>query len=100
MRFHFNDRKTAQAAAYLLQLHGGSMEYMKLIKLLYLADRGVLLAIGQPITGDRLVSMKHGPVLSRVLDFITHGPERTQSEWFSYVAEPEGYSVALKREPE
>lgn len=96
MRFHFNDEATAQAAAHLLRLHGGTMPYMKLIKLLYLADRKMLLEHGRPITGDRLVSMKHGPVLSRVLDFINEGPRRANAaSWFRYVSAPRGYDVSL-----
>ena len=96
MRFAFADRKTAQAAAYLLRRHGGSFNYMHLIKLLYLADRKRLLLRGEPLTGDRHFSMKHGPVLSQVLDFITHGPELGNSAWFDYISAPSGYTVSLK----
>lgn len=67
MRLRFNDRKATQAAALLLQLRGGKMSYMKLIKLLYLADREALLQWGRPITTDRYVSMNRDPVLSRIL---------------------------------
>jgi uncharacterized phage-associated protein len=97
MRFPFRDRKTAQAAAYLLRLHGGSLPYMVLIKLLYLADREMLLAHGVPITGDRMLSMKHGPVLSRVLDLLTDGPGQAPSAWFEYIGAPSGYVVELKQ---
>jgi len=34
MRFKFNPRKTAQAAAHIARRHGGAINYMKLIKLL------------------------------------------------------------------
>lgn len=97
VRFRFNDIKTAQAAAYLLSLNNGTMSYMVLIKLLYLADRQMLLDHGMPITGDRLVSMKHGPVLSTVLDFINHGPARgPDSAWFTLIGAPVEYDVSLK----
>ena len=43
-------------------------DYIKLIKLLYLADRAALIETGSPITGDRYVSMKFGPVLSNVFE--------------------------------
>lgn len=95
MRFHLNERKAAQAAAHLLRRHGGRLPYMSLIKLLYLADRRALIETGTPITGDRMVSMPYGPVLSHVLDLISHGP-RDGSPWFRYVSEPEGYDVALR----
>ncbi len=50
------------------------MSYMKLIKLLYLADREALARWGRPITTDTYVAMKHGPVLSYILNLITPTP--------------------------
>lgn len=98
MRFHFDDRKTAHAAAFLLSRAGGRMAHMQLIKLLYLADREMLLKHGMPITGDQMTAMRHGPVLSRVLDFITDGPTKSASAWFDYVGPSIDYVVALKPE--
>jgi uncharacterized phage-associated protein len=95
MMFRFNDRKTAQAAAHLLRLRGGTMSHMKLIKLLYLADRSMLLSQGQPITGDRMVSMKNGPVLSRVLDLVNCAPN-VGSSWSEYIGPRAGNEVSLK----
>ena len=92
MRFPFNERKAAQAAAYLLKKHHGRLNYMKLIKLLYLADRQALIAHGMPITGDRMVSMDRGPVLSGVLDLINWGEA---GPWSEYVSAPIGYDVEL-----
>ena len=69
---------------------------MNAFKLLYLADREMLLKHGLPITGDQMVAMKNGPVLSRVLDFITDGPDKFASAWFDYVSPPERYDVSLK----
>ena len=48
MKFVFDERKAAQAAAHLLHRHGGPMPYIKLIKLLYLADRRGLRRDGSP----------------------------------------------------
>jgi len=93
IKFPFNERKAAQSAAYLLHLHGGSMNYMALIKLLYLADRRALIERGLPITGDYLVSMPHGPVLSRVLDLINMGKPEPLTVWFEYVGEPRAHNV-------
>ena len=72
----FNEAKATQAAAVLLRLSADSkMNYMKLIKLLYLADREALLKWGRPITTDRYVSMDHGPVVSRIFGLIKEEPE-------------------------
>jgi len=46
------------------------MNYLKLMKLLYLADRESMRRNGRPISGDRYVSMDHGPVLSQTLNLI------------------------------
>jgi uncharacterized phage-associated protein len=99
MRFPFDEGKATQAAAYLLKLSGGKMPYMTLIKLMYLADRAMLAKHGRPITGDKLVSMRHGPVLSSVLNLINNGPEDSSpSPWFRYIGEPNGYDIALRSE--
>lgn len=51
----FNELKTAQLAAYLLKQGGGRMEYIKLINLLYLAEREHLKLYHSPMTGDFFV---------------------------------------------
>ena len=97
MRLRFNEKKATQAAAILLQLCGGVMSYMKLIKLLYLADREALLRWGRPITTDRYFSMDHGPVLSRVLDLVTDGDHPgTPSIWASHISAPSNFEVQLR----
>lgn len=93
MEFVFDERKAAQAAAYLLHRYGKPMPYIKLIKLLYLADRRALVETGQPITGDRLVSMPKGPVLSEVLDLIRTKNEGDFSAWHEYISVPINYRV-------
>ncbi len=75
------------------------MSYMKLIKLLYLADRRALLKWGRPITGDQYFWMKKGPVLSRVHDLITEGPDPgTQTAWQRLISAPVDYEVSLLHE--
>lgn len=100
MDFVFNERKAAQAAARLLDRHDGRMPYLKLIKLLYLADRQSLVESGTPITGDRFVSMDRGPVLSKVLDLIRADPRTGASAWHEYVSPPVNFEVSLLRPAE
>ena len=85
MRFVFNERKAAQAASILLERAGGSMEYLKLIKLLYLADRAALIETERPITLDHYASMKHGPTPCQVLELILHEHPPEDSIWHRYV---------------
>lgn len=85
MRFVFDERRAAQAAARLLHRHDGSMPCVKLVKLLYLADREALIETGVPITGDRFISMRHGPVPMRVLSLIKNDDPAPDSIWHGYV---------------
>ena len=70
---------------------------MRLIKLLYIADRNSLRETGRSITGDRVVAMRRGPVLSRVLNLIKDQDIRS-AEWRSFV-ETDGYHVRLVNDP-
>ena len=102
MRVKFDARKTAQAACQLIQLNDGTMNYMVLVKLLYLADRRALIETGVPVTGDRMVAMPHGPVLSQTLDQINMGepaPMDEASVWYEYITEPSDYTLSIKKVP-
>lgn len=65
-----NIEKLIQAASYILSKYKNPLEYIKLIKILYLADRESMGKTGYSITGDNYVSMKNGPVLSALYDLI------------------------------
>jgi uncharacterized phage-associated protein len=97
VHFRFDFTKTLQAAAVLLDTDNGQMGYMRLLKLLYIADRELLAETGRPLTGDRVIAMKHGPVLSRVFDLIK-GQTAQADEWSNYL-HTEGYKVLLKQKP-
>ncbi len=69
--FRFKLMKTIQAVGVLFrEEHTGRMPYIRLLKLLYLADRASLRETGHPITGDHVVAMDNGPVLSKVYNLI------------------------------
>jgi uncharacterized phage-associated protein len=89
----FDERKAAEAAAVLLRANDGSMNYMKLIKELYIADRRALLDWGRSITSDRYVAMKHGPVLSNVLDLIHFG---SKTDWSAIISDNQNYELGLR----
>ena len=96
MRLPFSEAKATQAAARFLRLRGAPMSYMKLLKLLYMADRTALLRWGAPITMDRWVSMKHGPVLSNVYSLIVDEQmPLAPTIWSRYISPPENYEVHL-----
>jgi len=69
--FRYNVEKTAQAVGFLLRQPGRDhCAYMKVLKLLYVAERESFLETGAPITGDTLVSMDKGPVLSATYNLM------------------------------
>jgi uncharacterized phage-associated protein len=100
MMLVFNETKATQAAARFLTLRGGSMSYVKLVKLLYLADREALIRRSRPITTDRFVSMDIGPVVSRIYDLIRgEPPPNSVSIWRKFISDPENYEVRLLGDP-
>ena len=92
----FNERKAAQVAAWFLRRSGRHMAHLKLIKLMYLADREALNEFGFPITGDRAVSMDNGPVLSRTLNLINGLVESGEDGWEAWISDRENHEVALR----
>jgi uncharacterized phage-associated protein len=96
MTLRFSEKRTTQAAARLIKRHGGSLSYMKMLKMLYLADRAALVQLGRPISFDSYVSMPHGPVLSETLNLIKGAPPG--SYWRRYISEPAHYNVSLLRQ--
>lgn len=92
----FDERKAAQAAAFLLFKAGGVLPLIKLVKLLYLAERLSLQRHGEPLTGDRLVSMPNGPVLSMTYDHMNGALPSVDGGWDSWIADRAGHEVALR----
>ncbi len=97
MNFRFDFHRTLQASAVLLGLDANRMAYVRLLKLLYIADREWLAEAGRTITGDEAVAMKNGPVLSRVHDLIKGVAPRTD-DWNDYIHKVD-YSVELRKDP-
>lgn len=67
--FRFSPEKLLDAVDYMLQ-QVGTCTRMKLVKLLYLADRYHVVRHGTPILGDRYYRLPWGPVPSRSLDVL------------------------------
>lgn len=93
----FNERKVAEMAAFFLHHSNGRLPVLKLMKLLYLADRRAMECFDFPISGDHMVSMPNGPVLSRTLDLMNGYQQHGQGScWNSWVADREEYEVSLR----
>lgn len=92
----FNEQKTAQAAAFLLHKASGVLPLLKLMKLLYLAERQSFRDYGEPLTGDHLVSMDFGPVLSRTLNHMNGAVPSGAEGWETWIADRAEHMVALR----
>ncbi len=95
----YREEKAAQVAALFLKLRGGRMSKIKLIKLLYIAEREALIKWRRPIVFDRYVSMDRGPVVSNTLN-IMNGERDTCGPWDEAISQPdENYKVGIKNDP-
>jgi uncharacterized phage-associated protein len=94
----YSEKKAAQVAAFFLFSAGGTLEILKLIKLMYLSERASFAEYGEPMMGDKLYSMEHGPVLSSTLDHINNLIDSTADGWESWISGRENHFVGLKRE--
>lgn len=66
----YDSEKAVQCIDYFVEQEGGRIEKLKVIKLLYLADRLSLAKRDKPLIFDEYFSMRHGPVTSASLNGI------------------------------
>lgn len=70
---HFDVKKAGQLVFYFLKKSsetGMHVTKLRLIKWLYLAERASYEEFGEPMTGDKLGALRHGPVPSETLALI------------------------------
>jgi len=95
----FKEEKTTHAAAYLLHKAGGTMHYLKLVQLMYLADRAMYDRYEFSMTGDKPISTDHGIMLSATLDLMLgQNPSDIWSSHISTVKDDE-LSLVINIEP-
>ncbi len=101
MNLAFDEVKATQSAASFLRQAGGELNHMALIKLLFRADREALRRWGLPITTDKHVSMKNGPVTSNIYDRIkaSGNPAVHPTFWSSHIHRKGNYLVSLECDP-
>ena len=96
----FNEAKATEVACRFLELRGGTMHYLKLIKLLYLLDRTALGRWGRPVTTDHHVSMDNGPVVSRIYNLISDEvPPGAPDFWHQHISNPHDFQVSIVKSP-
>jgi uncharacterized phage-associated protein len=67
---------------------------MRLLKMLYMADRASMKKIGRTVTGDRPFAMDNGPVLTRVYNLIK-GEDSENTLWDKFIQRKGGQDVEL-----
>lgn len=68
IHLEFDYKKAVQAINYFAIKEGGRIDKMKVIKLIYFADRYHMRKYGLPITNDEYFAMTYGPVASGTKD--------------------------------
>ena len=66
----FRSEKAAQVSCKFVQLAQGQMDKLKLMKLLYLAERESVATRGRPMFCDEYFSMKDGPICSAAMNGV------------------------------
>lgn len=96
--FLFCVQKAVQAAGVVLREEPGhKMNYMKLLKLLYIAERESLRHSGRMIIGSRIFAVQRGLILGEVLDLI-NSQHMAVGVWDKHI-DRERYNLSLKSSP-
>lgn len=91
----FNPEKAANIVAYFILKSGeNSMRHLKIMKLLYLAEREYLNEYDSLMLDDDYFSMRNGPMLSKTYDLMKRTPCQ---EWDNLLTRINDNHISLKR---
>lgn len=82
-------------AIYYLLKKLGRADKIKIVKLLYLADKFHLIRYGRTVTNDDYYAMPYGPVGTTIKDILSFDPDWTPPKAYKYLThliEKEGYN--------
>ena len=97
MNFPNNPAKATDAIARLIEKSEKDVDYLRVAKLIYLADRKAIQEIGIPIFGGALISMNKGPVISEFIDFVK---QRNAPRWKETISPRHGNALRLLKHPD
>lgn len=93
----YNARKAAQTIAYLCKKTGAdSINVLRAVKLVYLADREAIRVRGTPIQNERYVAMPHGPVSSLTYAHINGDYEDAENGWKDFLCDRSNHEIGLQ----
>jgi uncharacterized phage-associated protein len=100
VNFRFKITKATEAACQFVSREGGTINIMKLVKLVYLLDRLSVARRGIPVVGGAYFSLPNGPITSEMLDLVNSGCLWGQDDchWDEYISDRQDHDVALKGE--
>lgn len=98
----YNAKKGAQVVAYFASKNENKrIEVIKVVKLVYLADRESIRRFGFPILNEDRYSMRLGPVNSMTYSHIKGEYDLEKCGWAEYLQDRENHEVsAVKRDGE
>src|SRR5438876_7836599 len=100
VNFLFDVTKVTEVACQFLKREGGSINIMKLVKLVYLLDRLSVARRGIPVVGGAYFSMPSGPITSEFLDLINSGClwGAKDCHWNEFISDRENHEVKMVKE--
>lgn len=95
----FDNQKATQAINLLAIKEGGKIDKLKVIKLIWIADRLHLRKYGRPIVNDTYLAMEYGAVGSSVKDFASFNVEEGEAKYLKEYLEPiNKYNIKSKKQ--
>jgi hypothetical protein len=100
VNFRFDITKATEAACQFLKREGGSINIMKLVKLVYLLDRLSVARRGIPVVGGAYFSLPNGPITSEFLDLINSGClwGVADCRWEEFVSDRQDHEIGMIKE--
>jgi uncharacterized phage-associated protein len=95
----YDERKATQVACFFINKNNNKpINYLKLLKLMYLADREAFRQAGEPITYDSYCSMKNGLLLSKTYNVIK-GESIFGDFWNNFIIKSSIHFVKMIADP-
>ena len=92
------ERQAAQLSAAFILKAGRAVGLVRLLKLVYLAEREAMRRSGFPMVMDEIYAMQAGMVLSRTFDLMKgKAGTPTTGEWAEYIARPSSRGVNVRK---
>lgn len=93
----YSSAKAAHVIAYLaLKTRDRSLDVLKAIKLVYLADRENILRYALPILDEPRAALPQGPVNSRTYDRVKGEVEASDPAWSAILSDRANHRIAVK----